>query len=83
MVELENRPGALHELLGVFAGRGLDLTTLASRPGVTPWSYRFILEFRHASAKEGADAIEAAGALCSSVRVLGTFPAWRPGSPPS
>lgn len=77
VVELENRPGALHELLGVFAGRGLDLTNLASRPGATPWSYRFILEFRHSSAGEGADAIEAADALAGSVRVLGTFPAWR------
>lgn len=77
VVELEHRPGALHELLGVFAGRGLDLTNLASRPGVTPWTYRFILEFRHASVEEGREAIEAADAQCSSVRVLGTFPAWQ------
>jgi prephenate dehydratase len=83
IVELENRPGALHELLGVFAQRGLDLTNLASRPGVTPWTYRFILEYRHRSVEEGAEAIEAASALCSSVRVLGTFPAWKPTPSPS
>lgn len=76
VVELENRPGALHELLGVFAGRGLDLTNLASRPGVSPWTYRFILEFRHASSAEGVAAAEEASALCTSVRILGTFAAW-------
>jgi len=81
VVELENRPGALHELLGVFAGRGLDLTNLASRPGVSPWTYRFIMEFRHSSKGEGPAAIEAASALCTTVRVLGTFPAWVPATP--
>lgn len=80
VAELENRPGALHELLGVFAGRGLDLTTLASRPGVSPWTYRFILEFRHASPDDGTAAVGEARALCTTVRVLGTFPAWRPAS---
>lgn len=80
VVELEHRPGALHQLLGVFAVRGLDLTNLASRPGVTPWTYRFILEFRHSSVEEGSEAVEEAAALCSSVRVLGTFPAWQPAS---
>lgn len=83
VVELEHRPGALHQLLGVFAERGLDLTNLASRPGITPWTYRFILEFRHSSIEEGGAAIDAASALCSSVRVLGTFPAWQPPPSPS
>lgn len=77
VVELENRPGALHQLLGVFAERGLDLTNLASRPGASPWTYRFIFEFRHASSAEAAAALEEAGELCKSVRVLGTFPAWQ------
>ena len=78
IAELENRPGALHDLLGVFANQGLDLTNLASRPGVSPWTYRFILEFRHTSPEEGAAAIEEAKRLCTGVRVLGTFPAWQP-----
>jgi len=77
VAELENRPGALHELLGVFANGGLDLTNVASRPGVSPWTYRFILEFRHADPEKGAAAIEEAGRFCTSVRVLGTFPAWQ------
>jgi prephenate dehydratase len=78
VAELENRPGALHELLGVFAERGLDLTNVASRPGVSPWTYRFILEFRHDSLNEAADALDAARALGTTVKVLGTFPAWQP-----
>jgi prephenate dehydratase len=77
VAELENRPGALHELLGVFADRRLDLTNVASRPGVSPWSYRFILEFRHATAGEAEDAVAEARALGTTVKVLGTFPAWQ------
>ncbi|MDH3423372.1 MAG: hypothetical protein OEN00_10310 [Gemmatimonadota bacterium] len=77
IAELENRPGALHELLGVFANKRLDLTNVASRPGVSPWTYRFILEFRHATPEEGATAIEEATGLCTGVRVLGTFTAWQ------
>ncbi|HET9948138.1 MAG TPA: prephenate dehydratase domain-containing protein, partial [Longimicrobiales bacterium] len=80
--ELENRPGALHELLGVFAGRGLDLTHVASRPAASPWTYRFILEFLHGSAPAARPALEEAGALAARMRVLGTFAAWRPGALP-
>lgn len=78
VAEVENRPGALHELLGVFAHRGLDLTNVASRPGASPWTYRFILEFRHDTPKEGADAVEQARALGTTVKVLGSFRAWQP-----
>ena len=77
VAELENRPGSLHQLLGVFAARGLDLSHVASRPATSPWTYRFILEFGHATAAEGAEAIEAAKALSARLRVLGSFPAWR------
>ncbi|MGE0158937.1 MAG: prephenate dehydratase [Gemmatimonadales bacterium] len=77
VVELENRPGALHQLLGVFAARGLDLSHVASRPAASPWTYRFILEFGHATRREGVDAIAAAKTLSARLRVLGTFPAWR------
>jgi prephenate dehydratase len=77
VAELENRPGSLHQLLGVFAARGLDLSHVASRPAASPWTYRFILEFCHTTAEEGAEAIEAAKALSARLRVLGSFPAWR------
>jgi prephenate dehydratase len=78
VVELENRPGSLHRLVGVFADRALDLSHVASRPAASPWTYRFILEFHHATPEEGRKAIEAAQAVSARLRVLGTFPAWRP-----
>ncbi len=76
LVELENRPGTLHELLGVFAGRGLDLTHISSRPAASPWTYRFIIEFRHPGPADGIRAIEEASSVGARVRVLGTFAAW-------
>jgi prephenate dehydratase len=83
VVELENRPGSLHRLVGVFAERGLDLSHVASRPAASPWTYRFILEFCHATREEGSEAIEAARPLSAKLRVLGTFPAWRANTTPS
>ena len=73
IVEAENRPGALHELLGVFATRGLDLTFVESRPAGTPWTYRFLLEFRHASRREADGCLRALAVLSRSVQVLGTY----------
>ncbi len=80
VTELENRPGVLHKLLGVFAARGLDLSHVASRPATSPWTYRFILEFGHATVGAGADALREAETLSARLKVLGTFPAWRPGA---
>jgi prephenate dehydratase len=83
VVELEHRPGSLHRLLGVFAARGLDLSHVASRPATSPWTYRFILEFGHATAEQGDEAIAAAKALSARLRVLGSFPDWRSHAAPS
>jgi prephenate dehydratase len=77
IAEMENRPGTLYTLLGAFAERGLDLTHLASRPGGSPWTYRFIVEFTHDRPADGEQALESARSKGASLRVLGTFPAWR------
>jgi prephenate dehydratase len=82
VAELENRPGVLHQLLGVFAARGLDLSHVASRPAASPWTYRFILEFAHDTRAAGVEAVAEAKALSARLKVLGTFPAWRAGSAP-
>jgi prephenate dehydratase len=79
VVETENRPGALHALLGVFAERGLDLTFIESRPTGTPWTYRFILEFRHATPREADECLASAMAPGRTLRVLGTFVPHVPG----
>lgn len=73
VAETENRPGALHQLLGAFATRGLDLTFIESRPTGTPWTYRFILEFRHGPGQDAEGGLAAAAMVSRSVRRLGTF----------
>jgi prephenate dehydratase len=78
VAELENRPGSLHALLGVFAELGLDLSHVASRPAASPWTYRFIIEFTHATVGEASRALEAATPLCARLHLLGTFPARKP-----
>jgi prephenate dehydratase len=78
IAETENRPGALHGLLGSFAGRGLDLTHITSRPAKTPWTYRFILEFTHMEPGPAERALKEARGRGARVRVLGTFSAWKP-----
>jgi prephenate dehydratase len=75
VAELENRPGSLHALLGVFADLGLDLSHVASRPATSPWTYRFIIEFTHGTADEANRALATAAPLCAKLRVIGTFPA--------
>lgn len=72
-VETPNRPGALHDLLGVFAERGLDLTFIVSRPTGQPWTYRFFLEFRHEQPAIAAECVRAAERDERVVRRLGTY----------
>ena len=81
VAELENRPGSLHALLGVFAELGLDLSHVASRPAASPWTYRFIIEFTHGTSEEAGRALETAAPLCARLRVLGTFPVRRAAPP--
>lgn len=73
VVELENRVGSLHELLGVFAGRSLSLTHITSRPAPTPWTYRFVVELEHASVDDVDAAVDEASAAATTLRRLGTF----------
>ena len=77
VAEIPNRPGSLHELLGVFVARGLDLTHVVSRPAESPWTYRFILAFTHADPADAGRASEEAERLGAVVRELGTFAAWQ------
>lgn len=74
IVELENRPGSLHGLLDVFARRELSLTHITSRPAPTPWTYRFIIEFRHESPHEAVTALVDARDESTKLVVLGSFP---------
>ncbi len=78
LVETEDRPGSLVDVLLPMAREGVNLSKVESRPGPTPWSYRFILEFQGNPESGGvARALAAARERARSVRVLGTFRGWR------
>jgi chorismate mutase/prephenate dehydratase len=82
LVETENRPGALVDILLPLSQEGVNLTKLESRPGSTPWSYRFFLEFEGDPAERAtARALDLVRERARSVRVLGTFQPWKAAAP--
>ncbi|SEU19859.1 prephenate dehydratase [Stigmatella erecta] len=71
---LENHPGTLHRVLGVFATRGVSILRMESRPRRRPWEYVFCLDLEGAQEEPGlATALDEAARLCQSFRVLGSY----------
>jgi prephenate dehydratase len=78
LVETENRPGALVAVLLPLAREGVNLSKLESRPGITPWSYRFFLELEGDPHGEAVGrAMAEVAKVARTVRVLGSFHPWR------
>ncbi len=76
LCELENRPGALAEILTPLAAAGIGLSRIESRPTSAPWRYRFLLELRaHVSAPEMRRALASAQIRALRWSVLGSIPA--------
>jgi chorismate mutase/prephenate dehydratase len=77
MLSLADRPGALGEILMRFAGRGLSLTKLESRPlPDVPFTYRFYADvIGHAASEPFHAALDDIRPLTTELRVLGTYPA--------
>ena len=72
---LENRPGSLHEALGAFATRGVDLCKLESRPlRGHPWEYSFYLDALGDPRGPAGEAIEELRACSREFRILGQYP---------
>lgn len=80
LVETRDRPGALYRLLQPFAELGVNLSKLESRPGGTPWTYRFFIEV-DATAEDASmrEALERAAREADDVKVLGSFRRWEVG----
>jgi len=77
VLSLADRPGALGEILMIFAARGLSLTKLESRPlPDVPFTYRFYADVMgHAASEPFHAALDDIRPLTTDLRVLGTYPA--------
>lgn len=72
----KDRPGAMHEALGEFARRKVNLTKIESRPTrQKPWQYNFYLDFEgHRQDKPAREALEGLERISIFVKVLGSYP---------
>lgn len=75
VLELAHEPGALYRALAPFAGRGINLTKLESRPLRTEnWRYRFYLDFEgYQDDSLIQSALEELKGRVASLRTLGSY----------
>ncbi len=75
---VRNTPGALHEILGEFAKRGLNLTKVESRPKPErPWAYVFQVDVEgHREDPALAETLSALIGKVASLQVHGSYPTW-------
>ncbi|NHM27516.1 prephenate dehydratase [Desulfofundulus sp. TPOSR] len=76
IVSVAHRPGALYEVLGEFAARGINLTRIESRPSRRRLGeYLFFIDLvGHRHDKQVQEALEAVASR-AELRVLGSYPA--------
>lgn len=72
----KNRPGALYEILGEFANRGIDLTKIESRPSKKALGdYLFYIDLKgHIEDKIIKDALEKVKSKTGMLKILGSYP---------
>jgi chorismate mutase/prephenate dehydratase len=77
---LKHRPGTLHEALGEFSGRGINLTKIESRPTrQKPWEYNFYLDFEgHRGDAAIGEALGRVEDISVFLKVLGSYPKAKP-----
>ena len=73
-----HEPGSLHQALGVFSERGVDLTKLESWPiRGRPWEYRFFADLRGHAKEDLVECLEELKVLAREVHILGSYPEWK------
>ncbi len=72
----EDRPGILHEILGEFASRGINLTKIESRPSKKALGdYLFFIDFEgHREDVRPREALEAVRGKTAMLKILGSYP---------
>lgn len=75
----KDRPGALYEILGAFAKRKINLTKIESRPSKKELGdYYFYIDFEgYTSDALIKDALEDINAKADTLKVLGSYPAFK------
>ena len=76
MFTTDHHPGALVDVLAVFRDAGINLSHIDKRPsGRENWNYSFFIDAdAHQDDPVMAEALDSARGLCTSFRVLGSFP---------
>jgi chorismate mutase/prephenate dehydratase len=75
-VSVDNRPGAVHDLLVPLKRHGVSMTRFESRPARSgQWEYVFFIDLAgHPAQSNVAAALDELRAQCSLFKVLGSFP---------
>src|SRR5208337_2944445 len=74
--QTKHAPGALCNVIGELARRGINLTKIESRPvRTTPWEYSFFVDFEgHSEDKLCTEALDAMKQFTTQLKVLGSYP---------
>lgn len=77
LVYVQNKPGALHQVLALFRKANVNLTRIESRPTLEEkhWSYMFFIDFEgHAGEKTEAKLLGQIEKSAMRVKCLGSYP---------
>lgn len=76
VVSVDNRPGAVHDMLVPLKQHGVSMTRLESRPARSgQWEYLFFIDLAgHASDEAVARALQDLRSQCTFFKLLGSFP---------
>lgn len=76
MFSVKDKPGILHDMLGIFKKQGINLTKIESRPSkVSLWKYYFFVDMDgHCENPHVRKALKELSRKCHFVKMLGSYP---------